>query len=207
MNEFDFKELEHIPVPEGLEQRLAQKIDLWAMEEAAAERRRRRVVVRRRFVWLGAACVAAVVCGVLVCNRPSEQPVAMEQVMAKVEPHRGSVADVRDKVAEEPDTKESVADAPEPKAQRRVRRMHRAVAVPMPEQEETLPLEGEAKEPELLAEVEIDDERQEEIDRLAERDTYVDPVEAYNEANRSLAELLANVKIAKDIADNLLANK
>lgn len=207
MNDIDLKELEHIPVPEGLEQRLAQQIDRWAMEEAAAERKKRRVVVRRRFVWLSAACVAAVVCGVLVYNRLSEQPIAKGQAMVKVEPPKGSVTEVGDRVAEEPDAEQSEADAPEAKARRSARRVHRAMAVATPEQEEALPLEAEAEEPELLANVEGDAARQAEIDMKAERDTYADPVEAYNEANRSLAELLANVKIGKNLADNLLATK
>lgn len=40
MDELDYKTLEQIPIPEGLEERLSAKIDEWEREEQTAKRRK-----------------------------------------------------------------------------------------------------------------------------------------------------------------------
>ena len=60
MDKIDYKELEKIPVPEGLEERLSTQIDMWQRQENAA--RRRNIVMRRILPATGiAACLAVAV--------------------------------------------------------------------------------------------------------------------------------------------------
>ncbi len=60
MEKIDYKELEKIPVPEGLEKRLSMQIDMWQRQERAA--RRHNVLFRRILPATGiAACLALAV--------------------------------------------------------------------------------------------------------------------------------------------------
>ncbi|MBR5706867.1 MAG: hypothetical protein IKX55_04770 [Bacteroidaceae bacterium] len=60
MDKIDYKELEKIPVPEGLEERLSMQIDMWEKEENS--RRRHSFVLGRILPATGiAACLAVAV--------------------------------------------------------------------------------------------------------------------------------------------------
>ena len=59
MDELDYKSLEQIPIPEGLEERLSAKIDEWEQEEQKAQRRRSLTRTLRNIA--AAACVVLVI--------------------------------------------------------------------------------------------------------------------------------------------------
>ena len=60
MDKIDYKEIEKIPVPEGLEERLSMQIDMWEKEEN--NRRRHGFVLKRILPATGiAACLAVAV--------------------------------------------------------------------------------------------------------------------------------------------------
>ena len=60
MDKIDYKELEKIPVPEDLEERLSMQIDMWEKQEKAV--RKHNIVLRRILPATGiAACLAAAV--------------------------------------------------------------------------------------------------------------------------------------------------
>jgi negative regulator of sigma E activity len=60
MDKIDYKELEKIPVPEDLEERLSMQIDMWEKQEKAA--RKHNIILSRILPVTGiAACLAAVV--------------------------------------------------------------------------------------------------------------------------------------------------
>ena len=59
MDELDYKALEQIPIPEGLEERLSAKIDEWEQEEQKAQRRRSLTRTLRNIA--AAACVVLVI--------------------------------------------------------------------------------------------------------------------------------------------------
>jgi negative regulator of sigma E activity len=61
MDELDYKALEQIPIPEGLEERLSAKIDQWEQEELKAQRRRS---LPRTLRYIAAAACVALVIGV-----------------------------------------------------------------------------------------------------------------------------------------------
>ena len=61
MDELDYKALEQIPVPEGLEERLSAKIDQWEQEEQKAQRRR---LFPKALRYIAAAASVALVIGV-----------------------------------------------------------------------------------------------------------------------------------------------
>ena len=61
MDELDYKALEQIPIPEGLEERLSAKIDQWEQEEQKAQRRRSLPMTLR---YIAAAASVALVIGV-----------------------------------------------------------------------------------------------------------------------------------------------
>ena len=61
MDELDYKALEQIPIPEGLEERLSAKIDQWEQEEQKAQRRRR---LPKALRYVAAAASIALVIGV-----------------------------------------------------------------------------------------------------------------------------------------------
>ncbi|MCR5513588.1 MAG: hypothetical protein K6F43_08530 [Prevotella sp.] len=61
MDELDYKALEQIPIPEGLEERLSAKIDEWEQEELKAQRRRS---LPRTLRYIAAAACVALVIGV-----------------------------------------------------------------------------------------------------------------------------------------------
>jgi len=61
MDELDYKSLEQIPIPEGLEERLSAKIDEWEQEEQKAQRRRS---LTRALRYIAAAACVALVIGV-----------------------------------------------------------------------------------------------------------------------------------------------
>ena len=61
MDELDYKSLEQIPIPEGLEERLSAKIDEWEQEEQKAQRRRS---LPRALRYIAAAACVALVIGV-----------------------------------------------------------------------------------------------------------------------------------------------
>jgi hypothetical protein len=61
MDELDYKALEQIPIPEGLEERLSAKIDQWEQEEQKAQRRR---LFPKALRYIAAAASVALVIGV-----------------------------------------------------------------------------------------------------------------------------------------------
>ena len=61
MDELDYKALEQIPIPEGLEERLSAKIDEWEQEELKAQRRHS---LPRTLRYIAAAACVALVIGV-----------------------------------------------------------------------------------------------------------------------------------------------
>lgn len=61
MDELDYKALEQIPIPEGLEERLSTKIDQWEQEEQKAQRRR---LFPKALRYIAAAASVALVIGV-----------------------------------------------------------------------------------------------------------------------------------------------
>ena len=61
MDELDYKSLEQIPIPEGLEERLSAKIDEWEQEEQKAQRRRS---LTRTLRYIAAAACVVLVIGV-----------------------------------------------------------------------------------------------------------------------------------------------
>ena len=61
MDELDYKSLEQIPIPEGLEERLSAKIDEWEQEEQKAQRRRS---LPRALRYIAAAACVVLVIGV-----------------------------------------------------------------------------------------------------------------------------------------------
>ena len=61
MDELDYKSLEQIPIPEGLEGRLSAKIDEWEQEEQKAQRRRS---LTRTLRYIAAAACVVLVIGV-----------------------------------------------------------------------------------------------------------------------------------------------
>ena len=61
MDELDYKALEQIPIPEGLEERLSAKIDQWEQEEQKAQHRRS---LPRAVRYIAAAASVALVIGV-----------------------------------------------------------------------------------------------------------------------------------------------
>lgn len=61
MDELDYKALEQIPIPEGLEERLSAKIDQWEQEEQKARRRR---LFPKALRYIAAAASVALVIGV-----------------------------------------------------------------------------------------------------------------------------------------------
>ena len=61
MDELDYKSLEQIPIPEGLEERLSAKIDEWELEEQKAQRRRS---LPRALRYIAAAACVTLVIGV-----------------------------------------------------------------------------------------------------------------------------------------------
>ena len=61
MDELDYKALEQIPIPEGLEERLSAKIDQWEQEEQKAQRRR---LFPKALHYIAAAASVALVIGV-----------------------------------------------------------------------------------------------------------------------------------------------
>lgn len=62
MDELDYKTLEQIPIPEGLEERLSAKIDEWEKEEKQQKAQRRRLP--RILSYTAAAASVALVLGV-----------------------------------------------------------------------------------------------------------------------------------------------
>lgn len=60
MDELNYKALEQIPIPEGLEERLSAKIDEWEQEETRQKARRRRLLPRSLRYTAVAASVALV---------------------------------------------------------------------------------------------------------------------------------------------------
>ena len=61
MDELDYKALEQITIPEGLEERLSAKIDQWEQEEQKAQRRR---LFPKALRYIAAAASVALVIGV-----------------------------------------------------------------------------------------------------------------------------------------------
>ena len=61
MDELDYKALEQIPIPEGLEERLSTKIDQWEQEEQKAQRHR---LFPKALRYIAAAASVALVIGV-----------------------------------------------------------------------------------------------------------------------------------------------
>ena len=61
MDELDYKALEQIPIPEGLEERRSAKIDQWEQEEQKAQRRR---LFPKALRYIAAAASVALVIGV-----------------------------------------------------------------------------------------------------------------------------------------------
>ena len=61
MDELDYKALEQIPIPEGLEERLSAKIDQWEQEEQKAKHHR---LLPRALRYIAAAASVALVIGV-----------------------------------------------------------------------------------------------------------------------------------------------
>ena len=61
MDELDYKALEQIPIPEGLEERLSAKIDQWEQEEQKAQHRR---LFPKALRYIAAAASVALVIGV-----------------------------------------------------------------------------------------------------------------------------------------------
>ena len=60
MDELNYKALEQIPIPEGLEERLSAKIDKWEQEETRQKAQRRRLLPRSLRYTAVAASVALV---------------------------------------------------------------------------------------------------------------------------------------------------
>ena len=63
MDELDYKALEQIPIPEGLEERLSAKIDEWEKEEKQ-QKAQRRVLLPRGLRYTAVAASIALVFGV-----------------------------------------------------------------------------------------------------------------------------------------------
>jgi hypothetical protein len=64
MDELNFEALEKIPIPEGLEQRLSNKIDEWEQEEKKKKAVTRRLPLPRVLRYTAAAACVALVFGV-----------------------------------------------------------------------------------------------------------------------------------------------
>jgi negative regulator of sigma E activity len=75
MDELDYKALEQIPIPEGLEERLSAKIDQWEQEEQKVLRRRS---LSRSLRYIAAAACVALVIGVgfHLMNQEKEEQLA-----------------------------------------------------------------------------------------------------------------------------------
>ena len=75
MDELDYKALEQIPIPEGLEERLSAKIDQWEQEEQKVLRRRS---LSRSLRYIAAAACVALVFGVgfHLMNQEKEEQLA-----------------------------------------------------------------------------------------------------------------------------------
>ena len=63
MDELDYKALEQIPIPEGLEERLSAKIDEWEMEEKQ-QKAQRRTLLPKALRYTAVAASIALVFGV-----------------------------------------------------------------------------------------------------------------------------------------------
>ena len=63
MDELDYKALEQIPIPEGLEERLSAKIDEWEMEEIQ-QKAQRRTLLPKALRYTAVAASVALVFGV-----------------------------------------------------------------------------------------------------------------------------------------------
>jgi len=93
MDELNFEELERIPIPEGLEERLSAKIDEWetpALSQGEGERKR--ISFRPRILQYAvvAACIA-IVFGLgyqKLGQNPAEQDTYQDPVLAKQEAER-----------------------------------------------------------------------------------------------------------------------
>ena len=75
MDELDYKALEQIPIPEGLEERLSAKIDQWEQDEQKVLRRRS---LSRSLRYIAAAACVALVFGVgfHLMNQEKEEQLA-----------------------------------------------------------------------------------------------------------------------------------
>jgi uncharacterized OsmC-like protein len=93
MDELNFEELERIPIPEGLEERLSAKIDEWETSALSqGEGERKRISFRPRILQYAAvaACIA-IVFGLgyqKLGQNPAEQDTYQDPVLAKQEAER-----------------------------------------------------------------------------------------------------------------------
>lgn len=94
MDELNLKALEHIPIPEGLEERLSAKIDEWEKEEKQQKAKRRILFPKTlRYTAIAASLVLVLGVGIHLLNQDrykelAEQDTFQDPMQAKMEAER-----------------------------------------------------------------------------------------------------------------------
>ena len=79
MDELDYKALEQIPIPEGLEERLSKKIDEWEKEEKREKQTAHHFLLPRAMRYTAIAASFALVFGVGIHYLQREEPVNLAE--------------------------------------------------------------------------------------------------------------------------------